>query len=674
VWNRFFAMYVGSSIYSYAMVLALYLCGIVAGGLVCERLVAAGRDPERLAAGAFVAVVAALAVTVPVMDRVLIPQLVLLDALGLGFATFQVASAAAVALVVLPPTLAFGVSFPAVAAAIARQPRHAGRATGLVYLVNSAGTTAGSVVVSFLLMPALGVRGGLAALTAAMAAAALLAARGVRRPAALAAVIVALAAVPAVTPAWDLRRMHMAVNNDAAMVLNAWRNGLLQLALDGVEVLDLRDGVDATVSVARYADGEHALLVNGKGDASDGIDMFTQLVLGHLPLAVWPEARDVLVVGMGSGVTVGAVLRHPVARVDLVEISPEVIELGGRYFRGVNRAALDDPRVTVHVEDGRNFIAFGTGQYDLVVSEPSNPWMTGVANLFTGEFFGQVRARLRPGGALVQWFHQYGMALDDVRALLATLRRHFAHVYVFAFHHDLDIAGDLVMLATDAPLDFSRALAAFGGGPVAEDLRRFGAGEPAALAHGFALGPGTLERFVDGAALNTDDRPRIELNAPRNVLRDTAADNFEAVLAASHGAVLPATDAGGLVPRLARGPAGLREVSAGVRIVVSDGRAPTGFRARLLASDARWEDGAGADLRVVGVGGVRDARKLTDLVSRLLAAPVTPAGAATVGGHRALRFGAPSGETLVGWTCERRGASFVAVGPGAATADVACHE
>jgi len=675
LWNRFFSMYIGSSIYSYAIVLTLYLTGIFGGGLVCERLMVAGRPAEGIVVGSLVTVLAALAIGVPVLDRVLYPQVVVLDALGLDFWSFQAAAATATALVLLPPTMAFGASFPAVAAALARGADQAGRTVGLVYLVNTAGTTLGSVVASFLLIPALGLRTSFDLLTVLVAISTLLAAPpALRRRIGFVLAVGGLALVPNVAPAWNLRRLHSAINNDARTAVAAWRAGILEQSLAEIQVLDLRDGVDATVSVARYADGEQALLVNGKGDASDGVDMFTQILLGHLPLAVRPNARDVLVVGMGSGVTLAAVLRHPVAHVDLVEIAPEVLELGARHFHHVNHGALEDARVAVHVEDGRNFIAFADDRaYDVIVSEPSNPWMTGVANLFTAEFFAHVRTRLRPGGLLAQWFHQYGMALDDVRALLATVRASFPYVYVFAFHQTLDVAGDMVLLASEAPVDFAPALDALAGGAVADDLRPFGVDGPASLPLGFVLGPGSLEPFVADAAINSDDHPRIELNAPRNVLRDTSFDNLEALMVASNGAVLPVgQESGETRPRLARTPAGGHVTSSGLLLLVGDARATTGLRQRDVVSDAAY----GADgrvLRVLGADGVRDAAGLAELAARVAGAAVARAGDATVDGHAAGRYRARDGTEVVTWSCPARKASFVALGDAGLLAGVACH-
>jgi spermidine synthase len=540
LWNRFFSMYVGSSIYSYALILVLYLAGIVIGGLLYTRFDRRGADPARVFATTLFLLLLDLALAVPLMDRVLYLEVATLGALGKGFATFQLAAAAALVLVVLPPTVLFGVSFPAVAAALMRDPARIGSALGRAYLVNTGGTTSGALAASFVLLPGLGVRGTLDALALLVLPALVLATPPAARRWPRLAAAGLLAVLPTVWPAWDARYMHTNLAKEPDQILDLYNRGLLRQGVEGIVVKEVQDGVDVTASVAFYVD-MLALLVNGKTDATDDMDMAMQRLLGHVPLLLRPNPRDVLVIGMGSGVTLAAVTSHAATVIDLVEISPEVLDLGDRHFQHVNRNALHDPRVTAFVEDGRNFVAFNTARaYDVIVSEPSNPWMTGVANLFTDEFFTALRRRLRPDGVLAQWFHYYNMSLEDVRSLVATLHRHFPYIYGFAFHHRDEITGDLLLLAAGVPLDFAPVLAAFQkDGPVAADLRDTGFTGPEVVVQGFVLGPEVLERFIAGAPINSDDRPRIELDAPRALYRDTTFANLDALVAASAGARLP---------------------------------------------------------------------------------------------------------------------------------------
>jgi spermidine synthase len=420
----------------------------------------------------------------------------------------------------------------------------------------------------------------------------------------------------------------------------------------------VRDGVDATVAVAGGGD-QWSLFVNGKPDASTGVDMATQTLIGHVPLLLHPAPQDVLVIGMGSGVTLGAVTRHPVPHVDLVEISAEVLDLGDRRFHAENRGALHDTRVTAYVEDGRNFVGFNTARtYDVIISEPSNPWMTGVANLFTDEFFAQVRARLRPGGILAQWFHFYSMGLGEIRSLVGTLRAHFAHVYVFALEREA--TGDMMLFASDTPLDFARLLGTLGGeGPTADDLRRFGFDGPDSLLRGFVLSSENVDPFVGSAPLNSDDRPGIELSAPRAIFRDTIAENLNAMLAASDGARLADSAAAG---RQAGAVAadGLRPSFSGYRIEVEE-PAADGAPARTLLAESRFEDDVGARLVVLTAPGLRAQGALTRLATSVTGAAVTLAGETRIDGHPALVYRASgSASPVVAWNCPAENRSHAA--------------
>ena len=180
-----------------------------------------------------------------------------------------------------------------------------------------------------------------------------------------------------------------------------------------------KEGAAGTVSVRRLA-GTSSLAIDGKVDASDAGDMLTQRLLGLLPTLLHPDPQDALVIGLGSGVTVDAVFASgEVQRTDVVEISPEVIEASA-YFEHKNRGVLKRPGLRLLVGDGRSHLRLSPRKYDVIVSEPSNPWMAGVAALFTREFFEAARARLRPGGVFCQWAHTYEIAEEDLRSIVRT--------------------------------------------------------------------------------------------------------------------------------------------------------------------------------------------------------------------------------------------------------------
>jgi spermidine synthase len=273
--------------------------------------------------------------------------------------------------------------------------------------VNTAGTTLGALAASFVPIPFLEMRATLDLLVLLSAVALVIVGAGagrIERPVGVALATVALLASRLVLPAWDARFMHLAVSKRPEAIVERYARGRLAEGLDDVHLLEMRDGVDATVSVAESGDGDRVLYVNGKPDASNGADMTNQALVGHLPVLVHPAPTRALVIGLGSGVTAASVARHPLESIDLIELSPEVLALGDRWFESINRGVVHDPRVHVRIEDGRNFVAFDDGPpYDVIVSEPSNPWMTGVSNLFTDELFAQLHRRLLPDGVLAQW-------------------------------------------------------------------------------------------------------------------------------------------------------------------------------------------------------------------------------------------------------------------------------
>ena len=280
------------------------------------------------------------------------------------------------------------------------------------------------------------------------------------------------------------------------------------------ELLFYRDGQTATVAV-QLVDRYVLLKINGKTDASTGTgDIETQTLLGHLPLMAAERVDWVAVVGFGSGMTAGAVLTHPVREVDAFEIEPAVIE-ASRYFEPINGRPLDDDRLHLVIGDARGELRRDIEPYDVIISEPSNPWITGVANLFTRDFFELAASRLVPGGVFAQWFHLYGMSEDSAREVMATFRSVFPHVVAFNDR-------DLILLGSDRPITF----------PIDQMTRRFAdPGVRASLAEAFVRYPADLlvklrldERgtaaFAAGAALNTDDNMRLELAAPRTLYRD----------------------------------------------------------------------------------------------------------------------------------------------------------
>jgi spermidine synthase len=288
------------------------------------------------------------------------------------------------------------------------------------------------------------------------------------------------------------------------------------------QLLFYREGINSTVAVER-TERMTSLRVDGKVDASNGADMATQLMLGHLPLLLHPNPERVLIIGLGSGVTAGAVAQHPVVQgIDVVELEPAVVA-ASNYFVAENRNVLRDPRVQLVVGDGRNYILASEKRYDVISSEPSNPWMAGVANLFSREFYQLARGRLADDGIMIQWVQGYSIFPGDLKMIVKTFRQSFPHATLWR-----TLRGDYLLVGTPSPLRIDYALLErrIAASPaVREDMASIWLASPLDALTLFFLDETDLARFAQGAPENTDDRPILEFRAPLALYRKTTDEN-----------------------------------------------------------------------------------------------------------------------------------------------------
>ena len=286
---------------------------------------------------------------------------------------------------------------------------------------------------------------------------------------------------------------------------------------EGRELLFLKEGLHATVSVEKTGPGDIALLVNGKADASARGDASTQLMLGHVAMLLHPDPKDVLVIGLGSGMTLGAVELYPVEAVDLVEIEPAVVE-ANEYFRPFNGNALDDPRVNLLITDGRNHVRLTDRQYDVIISEPSNPWVAGMANLFTREFFESIQGRLREGGVMCQWLHAYSMSSDDFRTIVATFQAVFPHMSLW----EIDMAGDYILTGFPDGLDiaYEELRSRLSAENLSGEMKTMNIRDVASLLARVVLEEKAAAEYSKGGLLHTDGNARLEYSAPKAFVQD----------------------------------------------------------------------------------------------------------------------------------------------------------
>jgi spermidine synthase len=259
-------------------------------------------------------------------------------------------------------------------------------------------------------------------------------------------------------------------------------------------------------------------------------------MLGLLPVLIHGQAREICIIGLGSGVTLGSALSPgDVEHADIVEISPEVVE-ASHFFDRENGGALAKPGVRLIVGDGRSHLLLTPKRYDVIVSEPSNPWMAGVASLFTREFFEAARARLKPDGLLCQWAHTYDISRQDLQSIVRTFASVFPQGTLWMVG-----GGDLLLIGAMEGDIFPRLAVVDAGtrkGAVAAALTDVGIAEGTAafaLLSQFAGGPGELERYGAGALIQTDDRTALEYSAPRGIYGRTREDNASSLRGLARG-------------------------------------------------------------------------------------------------------------------------------------------
>lgn len=444
------------------------------------------------------------------------------------------------ALCVLPSALGMGAVFPASLRVWTSGGSAVAEDVGVVYAGNTVGSIFGAWLPGFVLMPSLGMQQTLyVGIACSLLTACVLACLALvyspkgspgRRPTTLTAAVmpwlIALVVFAALRPerllGWDISRM----------TLGAFRISLARDVLDeetwgAPDLVYYKDGLSTTVTVERW--GRHmSLKNNGKVDASNGDDMPTQIMVAALPLllhAPRAEPLDAAIIGFGSGVTVGAALSFPVRSVEVIELESAIVD-ASRYFADVNHLHyvqkefpyVVEPRLRIIADDGRNYLAATRQRYDVIISEPSNPWLTGVSDLFTTDHFATAKRRLKPGGVYCQWAQLYELSPQNVQTLYHTFAHNFRYVLAFSAEEQ---SSDTILVGSDEPLplDFDRIARHFEDPRVKKELARAHLGGPeAVIARVLMASRAEVIEFSEGAPINTDDNARIELAAPRDLI------------------------------------------------------------------------------------------------------------------------------------------------------------
>ena len=550
-WLRALILVVGGSVYAFTITLASFLAGIGLGSLLYMRYLAKPKGwlarswmSKRMVQAAFLAFLISLTLLLglPVIGK-LPGWFVAGYSAGLhnNFTLFQLFVFTLCSSMIILPTLFMGILFPLVTAIWTRGVDRAGRGVGVAYAINTTGTILGALFGGLFVLPWLGVHysiqmaAGLYFLVAV--AFWFVSATGnlqVQRYRTAGIALLLLMSVAWLIPPWNKALMTGGVFVSPGEIVRQLPRNSLQQLVEKRRLLYYNEGIDGIVAV-KESDDNRVLVINGKVDASSKHDLPTQVMLGQLPLALKPGAQSALVIGLGSGITAGTLATSPSLE-DLVilEISKEVIEASA-FFLTENYKVLLDHRVNLVTADARNYMMASSEYYDLIVSEPSNPRITGISNLFTDEFFKLAKSRLNSGGVMTQWFHTYSMSNENLKTVLKTFENNFKYVSVWS-----PMFEDMVIIGSDQPYEISLANAPGVNTHIRDkELERAQVYSDRDLIRLYIFGGVELSEYIGNSKINSDDHPIIEFSAPKHLYLPTVRQNLEDIFEFLQGQAEP---------------------------------------------------------------------------------------------------------------------------------------
>jgi spermidine synthase len=532
-WTRALAAMIGSSTYAFSIMLVTFLIGIALGSSIISRRrpVASfrllGVMQLGVAFGGLVFIAGYLAAPYVLFS--------LVRAFHYSFPAILTVQFILCAGLMILATLSMGATFPVASQLYSSKFVVLGRSIGNIYSVNTVGAILGSLVAGFVLMPMIGTERTILAglfFNSAMALLLLTEAKTARTAQVISIALLLIATVSMRGGVfWKAEALDRGI-----LVYSKSFEARPELTIDehyqDTDVVYFKEGNNATISV-RKGENYIALRTNGKVDASNRDDMITQLTVGWLPAFYHPNPKNALVIGYGSGVTVGAVTSiQEIEDIDCIEIEPAVFDAGS-WFSEINRKSYENPRVHLTFNDARNYMNMTRKQYDIIISEPSNPWIAGVASLFTSEFYDRAAEVLRPNGVFAQWIQLYELDPEDLRMVLYEVQRKFPEMSLWVTD------SDLIIIATrqKQQLDMARIAEIVKSDPsMVRDFREFLHSEtPEGLLAYYVMSTEAVSRFASKARRNTDDHPLLEFHAPRQLFSDTRDLNIDLLYEAKDG-------------------------------------------------------------------------------------------------------------------------------------------
>ncbi len=513
LWIRAFVVSFKSTVYLLSNFLAVYLLGMAMGSHFFSKRLDKIKDPMRFFG------LAQVAIGVWGMVSILIFFKTHNIAIALGSLVGEMTLSKDVlillilmAIVLLVPTFLIGLAYPLICRAITGSMDRLGKSAGKVYALNTLGAIIGSFSAGFILLPLFGLQNSLfivstiAILTGYCSLIAADTRKGISWafPASAFAALIIFAGV-------------MISGNDIG--LGAKING---------KIIFAEEGVTGSVRVVQSGQkGPLTLMVNNYQLATSG-DVAVRF--GHIPLLLKPDAKDVLLISLGSGITAGSVGAHPVENIDCVEIVPSLLDVQ-KLFQSDNHNIVADKRFNLVFWDGRHYVRMTKKKYDLVIADLFQPDSAGVGNLYALEHYLNVKSKLKPGGAMAQWLPLYQLSPDNLKVIMRTFASAFEYVLVWAGDTNSE-SPTLMLFGSPDPIgfDLKKLFSAMDRDGIKKDMIEHS--DVLSFLSFFVMDRDAVGEFTRGYPINTDSKPVIEYSSPKNIWsrKENAIENFASLI------------------------------------------------------------------------------------------------------------------------------------------------
>lgn len=527
LWTRVLSIVVGTTVYGYTLMLVAFLIGIAIGGAAYRLLLRfLGRSEENigrsvLGFGLIQISIGLLALLVSYALRDLPNQALTVEAWLQRFygdsSLLQTTNFVMALLYMLVPAIFMGLAFPLAGDIVAQARQKVGKAVGETLTYNTVGAILGAAVSGFILIYLFGIERSLQYLSlinlglGLTVCASRLKFRFAPWGAAtiVAALMVFLFVNPAALRTWDTKYFAIFNHNARQAFTTVEQRADIFASTD---VLYYAEGTTSTISVIKAKGANQSIQVNGRTVASTSRkDQQCQYTLGHLPMLLHKNPKKVWVLGMGTGMTAGATVVHPeVESVTIAELEKNV-PTAARTFSDYNHNLLENPKVKVVFNDGRNFLLTTKERYDVITADPIHPWSQGAAYLYTDEYYRLAASRLQTGGIMCQWLPIYELTPLDLQSVVKTFSNNFRYVYVWLTDYDAELIG------SNEPIniDIANLQQRIDASPeVLSDLQRVNMGSAAQFLSYAIMGPRASRSYGENAPLNTDNNLYLEFSAP----------------------------------------------------------------------------------------------------------------------------------------------------------------